>query len=141
MRNPACSVGPFPPARQAEPRPSALSACEREVVLSIADDEQTWSLFSDSRRLTGKLRRVAHLWGLTPVRRGSGYEFALPLAAVRFVGPRQVTAAQRKHLAHLNSVRALRQKADFPSPGPHSNELQGGGGGSRGPPLGLPTPR
>jgi hypothetical protein len=74
---------------------SRLTASEREVVCTIADDEAAWHAFTDSTRLTRKLLTVAAQWGVTPERCGVGYKLTLPLAAVRFVGPRRTTDRQR----------------------------------------------
>jgi hypothetical protein len=67
---------------------SVLTKPEREVVLTIADDERTWSLYCDSRRFGGKIRRLAARWGVEPVKTGYGFRLTLPLRAVRFNGPR-----------------------------------------------------
>lgn len=71
---------------------SVLKACERETVLTVADDEAAWTVFTDSTRRTKRILRIAARWGVTPQRCGVGWEFTLPLAAVRFVGP---TSARR----------------------------------------------
>ena len=91
---------------------SRLTAAEREVVCTIADDEDSWTVFTDSARLTRRLLRVAVQWGVTPARRGLGYEFSLPLAAVKFSGPRRLTDAKRAQLAR---ARAASRKPRFGS--------------------------
>jgi hypothetical protein len=75
----------FPQPR--DKRHPALSPCEREAVLTIADDEQLWHVFSDSARLTRTLLRIAERWRIQPRQMGTGYEFELPLRAVRFAAP------------------------------------------------------
>ena len=90
-----------------------LSAPEREVVLTIADDEAAWHVFTDSSRLTRRILRIAARWGVTPERCGEGWEFILPLAAVRFSAPKRMSAAQREALRrgrHANQA-TLPQKA------------------------------
>lgn len=87
-------------------------ASEREVVLIIADDERSWSVFTDSTRLTRRLLKVAAQWGVTPARCGVGFEFPLPLGAIKFSGPRRLTDAQKAQLAQ---ARAASQKARFGS--------------------------
>ena len=82
---------PHPP-RTSSPR---LTAAEREVVLTVADDEDAWTVFTDSTRLTGKLLRVAAKWGIHPERVGADYQFSLPRTALRFVGPQRVSERQR----------------------------------------------
>jgi len=72
-----------------------LTPVERECILTIADDETDWHIFTDSARLTRRLLRLAARWGVAPERCGEGWEFTLPLAAVRFVGPLRVTERQR----------------------------------------------
>lgn len=77
---------------------SRSAACEREVVVTIADDETAWTVFTDSARMTKKLLRVAVRWGVSPERMGAGWQFTLPLSAVRFGGPpsaRKLAACRR----------------------------------------------
>ncbi len=90
-----------------------LGASEREVVLTIADDEAGWSVFTDSARLTRRVLRVAAAWGASPERLGAGYRVTLPMAAVRFGAPRRMTEAQR---AQFDRARAARQKPDSRAP-------------------------
>jgi hypothetical protein len=61
-----------------------LTAPEREVVLTIADDEETWHVYTDSVRLTGLLLRFARRHGIPVKQPGGAYEFDLPRNAVRF---------------------------------------------------------
>ncbi len=68
---------------------SGLCATEREVVLTIADDEQTWTLYCDSTRFRGRLLKFCQRLGVTPEEVGVGFEAHLPLKAVRFSTPRQ----------------------------------------------------
>jgi hypothetical protein len=71
---------------------NSLSAAEREVVCTVADDEDAWHVFTDSARLTKKkLLAVASRWNVRPERLGEGWQFTLPLSAVRFVGPTKVS--------------------------------------------------
>ena len=87
--------------------PERLTAAEREIVLTLADDEDAWAAYTDSRSAaSSRLLRAARQWGLLPQRVGAhGWEVRLPLAAVRFVGPRRITARQREHLARLQQAR------------------------------------
>lgn len=84
---------------------SRLSPGEREVVCTIADDERTWHVFTDSTRLTRKLLAVASRWNIEPERIGEGWQFTLPISAVRFAGPTRVSGA---------SFRALQRHARRP---------------------------
>lgn len=107
---------------------TALDVSEREVVLTIADDERSWSIFTDSTRLTRRLLRVAAQWGMSPARCGAGFEFTLPLTAVKFSGPRRLTDAQKSQLTH---ARAARRKARFRAgglvaPSPTEGQTPGG---------------
>lgn len=61
-----------------------LTAAEREVILTISDDEETWHVYTDSARLTGLLLRFCRRYGIAAVKTGMGYEFDLPRQAVRF---------------------------------------------------------
>jgi hypothetical protein len=87
-----------------------LGASEREVVLTVADDGAGWSVFSDSARFTRRVLRVAAGRRASPERLGAGYHVTLPLAAVRLIGPRRQSDAQR---AQLDRARAGRQNANF----------------------------
>lgn len=80
---------------------SRLTAREREVVCTIADDEDAWHVFTDSTRLTRKILRVAARWGVTPERCGAGWEFTFPLGAVRLVGPQRMTAREKARRERL----------------------------------------
>lgn len=85
----------------------SLGAAEREVVATIAVDEQEWRIFSDSRRLGGTLRKAAARWGVEPTRLGGGWEFRVPLRAVRFVGP---PSARRVALGKAAGARRKAQR-------------------------------
>lgn len=61
-----------------------LTAAEREVVLTIADDGEAWHVYTDSARLSGLLLRFCHRHGILVVKTNGGYEFDLPRQAVRF---------------------------------------------------------
>jgi hypothetical protein len=82
-----------------------LTPSEREVVITISDDESTWDVFTDSKRFGGKLRRLAERWGVAVVPMGNGVAFRLPLAALRFVGPRRLSNRQAQHLSEVNARR------------------------------------
>lgn len=82
----------------------SLAASEREVIVTIPDDEQECYVFTDSTRRTRRLLLVAKQWGVTPQRHGEGYEFTLPIAALRFVGPMRLTAKERARREHLREV-------------------------------------
>ncbi len=73
-----------PGAEQAQKPGTRLTAGEREVILTIADDEETWHVHSESARLTGLLLRFCRRHGIPVVKTGGGYEFDLPRHAVRF---------------------------------------------------------
>ncbi len=62
----------------------SLTAAEREIILTIADDEQSWHVHTDSRRaFSTRLLKVARALGITPERQGVGWAFSLPLQAIR----------------------------------------------------------
>lgn len=92
-----------------------MKISERETVLTVADDELAWTVFTDSARLSRKLLVVARKWGITPDRRGEGHEFILPLGAVRFVGPpsEQQRRASRQSIQKARNAlrRAVKQRA------------------------------
>jgi hypothetical protein len=69
------------PGRKAR---TSLTAAEREVILTIADDQEAWHVYTDSARLTGLLLRFCHRYGIPAVKTSEGYEFDLPRHAVRF---------------------------------------------------------
>lgn len=81
-----------------------LSISEREVVLVLADTESVWTVYSDSRRLTRRLLAIAARWDVRSERWGEGYQLALPVAAVRFVGP----PSQRRRQASRESLQKAR---------------------------------
>ncbi len=62
---------------------TSLTAAEREVILRIADDEETWHVQTESIRLTGLLLRSCRRYGIPVVKTGEGYEFGLPRHAIR----------------------------------------------------------
>ncbi len=103
---------------------STLSRAEREVVLRIADDEASWHVFTDSRRLDVRLLQVAARWGVRPTRLGAGWEFTLPLEAVRFVRPQRLSAEERERRAQR--LRAVRQDGHSASRGPVVSQAAGG---------------
>jgi hypothetical protein len=63
---------------------TSLTAAEREVVLRIADDEETWHVQTESTRLTGLLLRFCRRYGISVTKTSEGYQFDLPRHAVRF---------------------------------------------------------
>jgi hypothetical protein len=73
-----------PDEEQDQKTKSRLIAAECEVILNIADDEETWHLHTDSARLTGMLLRFCRRYGIPVVKAGRGYEFDIPRHAVRF---------------------------------------------------------
>ncbi len=85
-----------------QPRPlekTRLTPGEREIILTIADDEQSWHVHTDSQRAaSSRLLRVARALGVVPQAQGAGWTFALPLAAVSFRAPRRASSAQREAL-------------------------------------------
>ncbi len=78
-----------------------LTPAEREVIITIADDETACHVFTDSARLSPRLLALAERWGAKVERLGEGWEFTLPLKAVRFATPRRTTERQRAHLQTL----------------------------------------
>jgi hypothetical protein len=63
---------------------TSLTAAEREVILIIADDEETWHVCTDSARLSRLLLRFCRRHGIPVVKTNGAYEFDLPRLAVRF---------------------------------------------------------
>jgi hypothetical protein len=69
------------------------------MILTVADDEQTWHVHTDSRRAaSSRLLRVARAIGIKLERAGAGWSFDLPLAAVSFRVPKAASAAQQDTL-------------------------------------------
>jgi hypothetical protein len=106
--------------RKTPSSPARLTAAEREIVLTLADDEDAWVVYTDSRRaVSSRLLQAARQWGFTPQRVGAcGWEVRLPLAAVRVVGPPSARAlAQRRRAAEAakkarNALATLRARSD-----------------------------
>ncbi len=72
-----------------------LLANEREIILTLADDEKSWHVHTDSRRaLNNRLLKIAKALGVDVGRVGAGYQFKLPLNAVGFRAPKPPTKAQ-----------------------------------------------
>lgn len=98
----------------------SLTKAEREIVLTIADDESSWHVFADSRRaLSTRLRKVAAAWGVTPQRLGEGWEFDLPLRAIRLGAPRvprvlseEAKATARARFTEAKSRRVRRLQSE-----------------------------
>lgn len=67
----------------------ALSRDEREVILTLSDAEGEWCVYTDSQRLSGRLKKLAAAWGVIPNRLGEGWDFRLPLRAISFRKPKQ----------------------------------------------------
>ncbi len=87
--DPASQIAPDdlqtrPGREQARKPGTRLTAAEREVVLTIADDEETWHVYTDSARLMGLLLRFCRRHGIPIKQTGGAYEFDLPRNAVRF---------------------------------------------------------
>jgi hypothetical protein len=73
------------PGAEAGPKArTSLMAAEREVILTIADDEESWHVHTDSARLTGLLLRFCRRYGIPVVKTSAGYEFDVPRHAIRF---------------------------------------------------------
>ncbi len=88
----------LPHPRVSSPR---LTAPEREIILNIADDEQSWHVHTDSRRAaSSRLLGVAQALGIVPKKQGGGWAFDLPLAAISFRVPKPASPAQREALRH-----------------------------------------
>jgi hypothetical protein len=78
-----------------------LTAEEKEIVVTIADDEKSWHVFTDSKRaLSAKLLQVARRWGVEPIPVGEGFQFDLPLKALSVRVPRKATAGNVTNLRH-----------------------------------------
>jgi hypothetical protein len=73
-----------PDAETGQQARTSLTAAEREVILTIADDEEIWHVYTDSARLSGLLLRFCRRYGIPTVKTGGGYEFNLPRHAIRF---------------------------------------------------------
>lgn len=84
-------------------------------MLTIADDEQSWAIFTDSKRAAStRLRKVAAAWGVEPERQGAGWRCVLPLKAVRFSGPKKPPSARQIRASQEAGVR-LRQSKSSPT--------------------------
>jgi hypothetical protein len=73
-----------PGAEAGQKARTSLTAAEREVILTITDDEETWHGYTDSARLTGLLMRFCRRYGIPTVKTSEGCEFDLPRHAIRF---------------------------------------------------------
>lgn len=72
-----------------------LGPAEREFLIGATDDDPFCRIYVDApSRLARKLLSLAQAWGATPQRLGDGFQFELPLRAIRFARPRQLTEAQ-----------------------------------------------
>ncbi len=101
-------------------RKPRLTASERELVLTVADDEQRWHVVTDSRRaISARLLKAARALGVDVTRTGYGYEFSLPLWAIAVRTKRRVRVAS--------------QKGQFASQTPRPQGVQGGLGSRGGP--------
>lgn len=75
-----------------------LVPSEREIVITIADDEEALHVFTDSKRaLSRRLTKVAEAIGAEVTSCGEGIEFCLPINALSARVPkrRERTAAQK----------------------------------------------
>lgn len=93
----------------------SLIKSEREVVLHIADDERSWTIFCDSRRFGNKLRKIAARWGVEPQKVGNGFELTLPLKAVRFGGPRAPRSESKSGQESTRKTGYFGRRAKSPS--------------------------
>jgi len=100
---------------------SRLATSEREVILTIADDEHSWTVFTDSTRRTKALLRIASRWGIAPERMGVGWQFTLPESAIRAAGP-----ASARKLAACRRAAEASQKARIGPRGPRTRSLPEG---------------
>jgi len=68
---------------------ASLSKPGREITSCSADAELSSQIHTDSKPAAStRLRKVAAAWGVTPQKAGEGFEFDLPLRAVRFAAPK-----------------------------------------------------
>jgi hypothetical protein len=105
--DPVATVAPSRTTRKTpSTTPARLTAAEREIVLTLADNEDLWTVYTDSRRAaSSRLLQAARQWGLIPQRVGAcGWEVRLPLAAVRVVGP----PSARRRAASQEALRKAR---------------------------------
>lgn len=78
-------------------RKPLLTTSEREIVLTVADDEQHWHVVTDSRRaISARLLKAARVLGVDVTRVGYGYEFSLPLWAIAVRTKRRGRATSEK---------------------------------------------
>lgn len=99
---------------------SVLTKTEREIVFTVADDEKAWTIFCDSRRFGGKLRKLAARWGVQPVKTGHGFELTLPLKAIRFGGPRSPRPEGDSSRKSPSQTRLFGRRAKNPPVGPEA---------------------
>ncbi len=95
-----------------------LSPAEREIVITRADDEHAWHVFTESTRAAGKrLLRIAKALGIAPEPNGQGgYEFDLPEKAISFKVPRKGGPGNPGALAKARASKSLRPDS---VPGPN----------------------
>lgn len=87
-----------------------LSREERECVLNLSDADSEWGVYTDSQRLSGRLKKLAAAWGIEPQRCGEGWEFTLPLRAISFRSPKK-PPTERQKAARAESGRRLGAKS------------------------------
>lgn len=100
------------------PEKRPLTASEREIVLTIADDEESWTAFADSPKFMRRLRKVGTAWGATIQPRGQGIVVILPLKAVRFSSPPSASrvAAGRASIQKANLSRKPTEEPSLQAP-------------------------
>lgn len=92
----------------------SLTKAEREIILVIGDDEKFWHVHTDSLRAAStRLRKVAAASGVVPQRTGNGWEFDLPLRAVRFASPRTPTPPSEAQKRQRAAFREAAQKPNL----------------------------
>jgi len=89
---------------------SVLAKEERGAVLLLSDAYKEWDIYTDCRRLTGRLRKLAVAWGGRPERQGEGWTCRLPLGAVRFGRPRKPRVLSEAHREALKDARFGRDR-------------------------------
>jgi hypothetical protein len=96
-----------------------LSAAEREVIITAADDEDHVTIFTESKRvITKQILSVARQYGVAPEPLGQGWQVIIPRTTLRIAGPRRKSDRQERHLALLRAVKAARQEARLDAPEP-----------------------
>ena len=77
-----------------------LTRSERETIISKAEDEETWHVYTASAPIMRRVRRICRAAGVAPVEAPDGLslEAEIPLTCLRLVSKRKVSDEERARL-------------------------------------------